>query len=92
MTKMTEMFAIDGWDTAIVGTAFRNGHEVLVYDANKIEALLAEQDGRQEEYDDVIDLLERDDLGDNTPVFIYADSKLRDEVIAKKRGSLHLVH
>ena len=92
MSKMTQMYAIEGWDSAIIGTCFRGGREVLVYDAYKIEELLMAHEGSDEEYEEFIELLERDDLGEETPVFIYADSSLRDEVIAAKRGVSKLLH
>ena len=54
MRKMTQMYAIEGWDSAIIGTCFRGGREVLVYDAYKIEELLMAHEGSDEEYEEFI--------------------------------------
>jgi dihydroxyacetone kinase DhaKLM complex PTS-EIIA-like component DhaM len=68
-----EVVAIQGLDSAIIGTAIRDGQEVLAYDFEKTVEILLDRGSSMEEAEEyVTDLAQRQFVG--APVFIYVDN------------------
>ena len=79
-TSQTKVVALDGLDSAIIGTAnLMQGGEVVAYDFN--------MDWSKEDFidwwEDVSDSLPDDCL----PVFINLDNSVRDEIAAQRNGN-----
>lgn len=68
MSEKVQVFALAGFDDAIIGTAYRGGNEVLAYDGYKVAELLAPK--TLVEY---LTELAVNELGDKAPVFLYLD-------------------
>jgi len=66
-----EVFALAGFDAAIIGTAYRGGNEVLAYDGHLVNAILAPKT-----LDAYLAELAVQELGDKAPVFLYLDEEI----------------
>ena len=81
-----ELVAINGLDSAIIGTALRGELEVLAYDFEKtVNILLKRGSTIQEAEDYVADLAAQDFEG--APIFIYID-----EIYGHSPGAETTVH
>jgi hypothetical protein len=87
-----EMIAIEGLDSALIGTGLRGTSEVLVYDATKAEVLLQNNGFGTDSLHDFLYSVGIDSLGENAPLFVYLDEDISDEFRNEKRGHLSLVH
>ena len=83
------MLAIDGLDSALIGTAVRDGQEVLAYDASIVSDLLEDMGYDDFEVEDFVEAVGK--MGRDSPVFIYLDREIRDEIAYFRRGQLRLV-
>ena len=79
MLPKVQVFAIVGFDEAVIGTALRNGHEVLVYDGYKAEVIAALLEPKAKTLSEYLQNIALDKLGDRAPVFVYLD----EDVIAE---------
>ena len=88
------MFAIDGFDEAIIGTALTaDGTEVLVYNAVMVEAIVKIiTDGSKLSISEFLGVLGCDGLGSATPMFVYLDDSIKSEVRENRRPHLRIVH
>ena len=87
-TSQTKVVALDGLDSAIIGTAnLMQGGEVVAYDFNMVVELIESMDWSKEDFidwwEDVSDSLPDDCL----PVFINLDNSVRDEIAAQRNGN-----
>lgn len=73
MLPKVQVFAIEGFDEAIIGTAYRGGHEVLVYDGEIAEAIVASLTSKPTTLHDYLTGISLHKLGDQAPVFVYLD-------------------
>lgn len=78
-----QVFAIEGFDEAIIGTAYRNGHEVLAYDGWAVEAILAGLGAKEGSLEEFLRMIRVHELGDQAPVFVY----LGDDIVGDGHGS-----
>ena len=88
----TEMIAIEGLSSALIGTGVRGNSEVLVYDALKAEILLQDNGFGEDSLFDYLYSMGINDLGDKAPLFVYLDDNITNELSNETRGSLSLVH
>jgi hypothetical protein len=73
MSEKVQVFALAGFDSAIIGTAYRGGNEVLAYDGHMVAAILAPKT-----LDEYLAELAVQELGDKAPVFLYLDEEVVD--------------
>jgi hypothetical protein len=73
MLPKVQVYAIDGFDTAIIGTAYRGGQEVLVYDGYAAEAIIARVAPKAQSLHDYLTSISLQKLGDRAPVFVFLD-------------------
>jgi hypothetical protein len=94
MTDDIGMFAIDGFDEAIIGTALTpDGSEVLVYNAVLVEIMLKLiTDGKKLSITEFLEVLGCDSLGSATPMFVYLDDAIKTEVRENRKPQLRIVH
>jgi len=94
MTDGIGMFAIDGFDEAIIGTALTpDGSEVLVYNAVLVEIMLKLiTDRKKLSVTEFLEVLGCDGLGSATPMFVYLDDTIKSEVRESRRPHLRIVH
>lgn len=84
MLPKVQVFAIEGFEAAIIGTAYRGGHEVLVYDGYVAEAIIATIEPKAQSLHDYLTKISLHKLGDQAPVFVYLD----DEVVGELTDSI----
>lgn len=80
MLPKVQVFAIVGFDEALIGTALRAGHEVLVYDGYKAEAIAAALEPSAKTLSEYLQKIALDKLGDKAPVFVYLDEDVIGEL------------
>jgi hypothetical protein len=85
MLPKVQVFAIAGFDEAVIGTALRNGHEVLVYDGYIAEAIVAALQPELKSLSEYLDSISLSKLGDKAPVFVYLDEDVVGELTTAKR-------
>ena len=86
-----QMIAIDGLDSAVIGTGYRDGNEVLAYNGD-LALALAHQMGFEVEYlEEFLEIIGAHELGEYAPVFVFLDAEVAEEVERAKRDhrSLH---
>lgn len=79
-----EVFAIEGFDEALIGTAYRGGHEVLVYDGYIAELIIASLNPKATSLHDYLVSIRLHELGERAPVFVFLD----EEVIGELNDSI----
>jgi hypothetical protein len=80
MLPKVQVFAIEGFEDAIIGTAYRGGHEVLVYDGWIFEAIVASIDPNPTSLHEYLTKIRLHELGDRAPVFVYLDEEVVGEL------------
>ena len=76
MLPKVQVFAIEGFDEAIIGIAYRGGYEVLVYDGEIAEARVATLAKKPMSLHDYLTHIALHKLGDKAPVFAYLDIEI----------------
>lgn len=85
-----EMISIDGFEDAIIGTALKQDGEteVLVYDGYKAAEIFKSIDP-QVDISLYLKFLEAQGEGLRTPIFVYLDKSVREDVVEQQRAYLH---
>jgi hypothetical protein len=92
MSQVFQVIALEGFDQAVIGTAYRGGNEVLVYDGHLAEAIVRSLEGEAATLEDFLTKISLSKLGDRAPVFVYLDEDLfgdDDEILAGPGTSVH---
>lgn len=84
MLPKVQVFAIEGFDEAVIGTAYRGGYEVLVYDGYIAEAIAVNLEPEVKSLHEYLTRIALHTLGDKAPVFVYLD----DDVVGELDDSL----
>jgi hypothetical protein len=92
MLPKVQVFAIVGFDEAVIGTALRNGHEVLVYDGYIAEAIAAAIEPKMKSLSEYLESISLNKLGDKAPVFVYLDEDVVGELTDATREPGTPVH
>lgn len=71
MVQEVQVFAIKGFDMALIGTAYRGTNEVLVYDGYIAESLVPSLEPKATDLLDYLDKIKINKLGDRAPVFVF---------------------
>lgn len=80
MLQKVQVFAIEGFEDAIIGTAYRGGHEVLVYDGELFEAIAVQQNPNVKSLHEYLTTINLHKLGDRAPVFVFLDEDVVGEI------------
>ena len=89
---LVEMLAVEGLNDAAVGTAVRDGRELLVYDAYKAMEIAGIPPDQESGLLLYLDELGLEELGADAPIFIFLDDGISKELNRSDRGHLSLVH
>jgi len=73
MLQKVQVFAIEGFEAAVIGTAIRGGNEVLVYDGYLAEAIALGLEPKAASLKEYLMKIELGKLGDKAPVFVFLD-------------------
>ncbi|NDE00589.1 MAG: hypothetical protein EBZ91_02285 [Gammaproteobacteria bacterium] len=73
MLPKVQIFAIEGFDAAIIGTAYRGGNEVLVYDGYVASVIAVQLEPKSSSLEEYLAKIELNKLGDQAPVFVFLD-------------------
>jgi hypothetical protein len=92
MLPKVQVFAIEGFEDAIIGTAYRGGHEVLVYDGWLFEAIAALIDPNSTSIHEYLTKIRLHELGDRAPVLVYLDEEVVGELADSIRDPNAPVH
>ena len=74
------MIAIEGLETAVIGTALRDGQQVLAYDGYVAFGLAVAEGLPVETIDDFLEVIGVASLGALAPVFVFLDAEVAEEV------------
>lgn len=86
-TSQTKVVALDGLDSAIIGTAnLMQGGEVVAYDFNMVVELFESMDWDEEEFGEWWELMSENIPPDSYPVFVNLDDSVRYEIAAQRNG------
>ena len=81
------MIALDGLDSAVLGTGVKDGNEVLVYDAYKVLEMLYEAGYEDMSLEDYLEQTGLHEMGEVAPLFVFLDDNVRAELVeARSRG------
>ena len=85
-----EMISIDGFEDAIIGTALKQDGEteVLVYDGYKAAEIFRSIDP-DVDISLYLKFLESQGEGLRTPIFVYLDKSVKEDVVEQQRAYLH---
>jgi hypothetical protein len=73
MLQKVQVFAIEGFEAAIIGTAYRGAHEVLVYDGYIAEAIAVCLEPKSASLREYLEKIDLNKLGDQAPVFVFLE-------------------
>lgn len=73
MVQKVQVFAVEGLDAAIIGTAYRGDNEVLVYDGYLAEAIAVQLEPKSASLREYLAKIELNKLGDHAPVFVFLE-------------------
>jgi len=87
---MVKVIALEGLDSAIIGTCSRDGtNEVLVYNADTVHGLLRKTGLSSDEANDVVEGNRFLEHGDDAPIFVHVNKSLVGQVEYENQGQLH---
>jgi hypothetical protein len=92
MLQKVQVVALEGFDQAIIGTAYRGGNEVLVYDGYIAQAIVSELAGEQQSLHEFLTSIALHKLGDKAPVFVYLDEDIFGDIDEANREPGTSVH
>ena len=87
---MVKVIALEGLDSAIIGTCSRDGkNEVLVYNADVARVLLKKTGLTDDEATDVVEGHRFLEHGDDAPIFVHVNNGIAANVEYEDTGQLH---
>lgn len=87
---MVKVIALEGLDSAIIGTCSRDGkNEVLVYNADIAHGLLRKTGLSSDEANDVVEGTRFLEHGDDAPIFVHVNNTMDVQIDYEKQGHLH---
>tara|TARA_B110000858_G_scaffold176937_1_gene211469 strand:+ start:192 stop:461 length:270 start_codon:yes stop_codon:yes gene_type:complete len=89
---MRNYIAIQGLHEALIGIGVKGRTEVLVYDANKAQQILVDNGFGHDTLEPYLDSVGIDTLGDDTPIFVYLDDELADDINGTYRSRICTIH
>lgn len=86
-----EMISIDGFEDAIIGTALKQDGEteVLVYDGYKAAEIFKSIDPNVD-ISLYLKFLDAQGEGDRTPVFVYLDKSVKEDVVEQQQQRTYI--
>ena len=87
---MVKVIALEGLDSAIIGTCSRDGkNEVLVYRADIAHGLLKKTGLSSDEANAVVEGNRFLEHGDDAPIFVHVNNSMVGQVEYENQGHIH---
>lgn len=80
MLPKIQVYALEGFDEAIIGTAYINGREVLAYDGYAVEIIAAGLGKGIHSLEEFLASIRVHELGDLAPVFVFMGDDIVGEL------------
>ncbi len=89
---MRNYIAVRGLQGALIGIGVKGQSEVLVYDANIAQQILVDNGFGPDTLEPYLDSVGIDTLGDETPIFVYLDDELADDINGTYNSRVCTIH